>query len=715
MSYKTIIDKYYKIINETDNIKNIIYRNLKNKELYIKGNKIDSPIDIIGHPYTQNSINVLNSINIKKNSDILIISSNIYYVEACLINKNKVTLFLINIDDIGTILLLKEKYKDLINIYYINYRYDINSYNTITELIANKKFNTIIVDIGINTYNINIDASSIIGTLLCNNNLINDGYYINLTKLPDSDLSLSFLNINNNLFINHKYNDNPDATTLNIYNNIKNKLDDNIKKSLLYYLENDNIKKSEKFVELSKEDYNNIGNRWEEIFLINKTNLDKLKKDQKKEKKSRMINYKPELAYQRQSFKRTSINKIPETINDLIMNSIFNEESFDYNPKCHWGQKKLLLSEIQFFTKVCESLNTTSLKDYAVVYIGSADGYHLPILYNLFPELIWLLYDPRPYADVVMKHPLKDKSVFIFNQFYVDDTIEHSKKYSQGRKILFISDIRVDNAEVKIIKDMRDQAYWGMELDSPFMYLKFRLPYEEMEEIPVKAKQLELNDKRITNPDLNTDKKNHLIYLKGDIYLQIYPPQYSAELRLYVEKNKETNKYDLAEYNYMDVETKIAYFNNFIRSHFNYNGDDIPLELINMIPSYDNSIECLMEFEIMRKYYKHFYNMTDNIELIRKIYDMNFFLERLTHRKFITCAFDTNMKLLKRDKQNDINKSVKLSVWKDIHKLNIELSAKNQYSIIEKQGYKVFGQDRQARALTYLKNYIKDNKYVVIN
>jgi hypothetical protein len=103
-----------------------------------------------------------------------------------------------------------------------------------------------------------------------------------------------------------------------------------------------------------------------------------------------------------------------------------------------------------------------------------------------------------------MKHPTKDKSVFVYNMFFTDDTLDHVRKNCQGRKILFISDIRVDNKEEDIIKDMRNQAFWGTELNSPFMLHKFRLPYEELETIPKSNLQFKLNDKLFTNPNFKT-------------------------------------------------------------------------------------------------------------------------------------------------------------------------------------------------------------------
>ena len=171
-------------------------------------------------------------------------------------------------------------------------------------------------------------------------------------------------------------------------------------------------------------------------------------------------------------------NIIPVKINDLDNNYKFNGDVKDMAPSCHWGQKKLLFSEIQFLTNVCKKLNTKSLKDYAVVYVGAAHGFHFPILYNLFPELIWILYDPGKFSKESYMHPEKQK-VKIFNQFFTDETIKHAQQNAENRKILFISDIRVTPKDEQVSLDMINQARWGILMGADFMLLKFRLPYNE--------------------------------------------------------------------------------------------------------------------------------------------------------------------------------------------------------------------------------------------
>ena len=56
---------------------------------------------------------------------------------------------------------------------------------------------------------------------------------------------------------------------------------------------------------------------------------------------------------------------------------------------CHMGQRKLLLSELQFYSDYCTQ------KKEIIVYAGSAPCQHLTMLIELFPNLIFILVDPN--------------------------------------------------------------------------------------------------------------------------------------------------------------------------------------------------------------------------------------------------------------------------------------------------------------------------------
>lgn len=236
--------------------------------------------------------------------------------------------------------------------------------------------------------------------------------------------------------------------------------------------------------------------------------------------------------------------------------------------------------------------------------------------------------------------------------------------------------------------------------------VKFRLPYNEPETFkPKTIVDLKLNKTFINNHDLIA---KDTIYLKGDVFLQLYHPQYSTELRLFVEKNT-NNKYDLQNYDYVDIENKLFKYNTEIRLISNIDN----YEFLNIIPGYDDSLECVMEYEIIKQYYEYFHNIKDKNIIIQKLYDLNHFLEKLTHKLFITCNLNTITKSINNNKHNIIKKDrlLKLNIWKKIIQLNISISAKYQKDYITKHGLEIIGKDRFQKSLKFIENFITKQTY----
>ena len=66
-------------------------------------------------------------------------------------------------------------------------------------------------------------------------------------------------------------------------------------------------------------------------------------------------------------------------------------KNFKYlNINCHLGQRKLLLTELEFYNK-CYNRNLKTL----VIYAGSASCEHLPAIINYFPKIKFILIDPN--------------------------------------------------------------------------------------------------------------------------------------------------------------------------------------------------------------------------------------------------------------------------------------------------------------------------------
>ena len=161
----------------------------------------------------------------------------------------------------------------------------------------------------------------------------------------------------------------------------------------------------------------------------------------------------------------------------------------------------------------------------------------------------------------------------------------------------------------------------------------------------------------------------------------------------------------MEEYNYLEIEKKLFKYNYHFRLDFICHNTEeicknIPLKYINLIPGYDTSIECLMEYIIIKEYYEYFYNIIDDIKLIHKMYDMNFLLEKLTGRNFLNCSYDTILKYYLRS-----DKNIKLKYWKDIIKIKINLSIKSQLELIKIYGKSILGDKRYNESLKYLNKF----------
>jgi hypothetical protein len=645
---------------------------------------------------------------------ILIVSSNINFADACLgVLKNvKIVLFVYNNNEIGSFLKLKEKYKDSIDVYYIGIDLNYNTYNTIKNILSKtdiKLFNTIIVDDDRHD-NFNYQDNCVITSILLSKYFLEkNGCFILYAKLPHkNNLHTYSFNLLYEQFMFHNLNEFSIyrywiMTNIFVFSNLINKISKSDEELIINVLQNNhdntntnnNYKYNEMFLQ-------NILLRWKTLNYNYNEMLLNIKQT---------INSKVKRLSYHKNINIDYYNKIvPETTNDLTNHSQYIGDARDFQSRCHWGQKKLLLSEIQFLTKVCQKLNTKSLKDYAVVYAGAAHGFHFPILYNLFPELIWILYDPARFSKEAHMHPQKEK-VKIFNQFFTDETIAHAKQNAENRKILFISDIRLTPDEEAVMKDMISQAKWGTDLGADYMLLKYKLPYDDENTKLYKTNtinDLQINSKYIKNPDLKADDKTFL-YLKGDVYIQLFAHIHSVELRLMVEKVN--GKYELDTINYGEIEKRMFYFNTNLRTSWSTEDYDF----LDYIPGYDSSIECVMEYNIIKNYYEYLHNIKDNNIIIQKMYDMAFFHEKLAHTTFINCNYDTMVRTIKKfEKENDDNKLKRLKLWKEISKLNIELSAKTQKEIIMKSGKEVLGQDRVNRAIKYLEKYITNRTFIKI-
>ncbi len=326
---------------------------------------------------------------------------------------------------------------------------------------------------------------------------------------------------------------------------------------------------------------------------------------------------------------------------------------YQYNTSCypvynlHWGQVKLLYSEMECLVKISKKM---PLKDLLVVYVGAAPGDHTPLLLKLFPEINMLLYGPNQFNKDLIKHNrviIKTGEAGWFN----DDKVDEVKKIAGGRKILYISDIRREVDEKEILVDNVNQQNWGILMDADFMLLKLRMPYLNKEEYSLLNYNRDKIDKLVTVDESNKHNDS-MLYLDGTIYTQLYPKVKSTETRLYVEKQ---GKYKLKHYSIYHYDRVLSYYNFYIRPKlFKYQQST---ELKHHILGADDSYDTVGEYYLFYKYLKNYKKETDlHNKTIHMINNMMTMFNRESKKSLITLhirqyqyEFDSILKLLKKD------------------------------------------------------------------
>uniref|UniRef100_A0A6B2L6V4 Cap-specific mRNA (nucleoside-2'-O-)-methyltransferase n=1 Tax=Arcella intermedia TaxID=1963864 RepID=A0A6B2L6V4_9EUKA len=138
----------------------------------------------------------------------------------------------------------------------------------------------------------------------------------------------------------------------------------------------------------------------------------------------------------------------------------------------HWGQRKLLFSEIEFL-----SLHAMD-EDVVVIYAGAAPGTHTNYLSDMFPRAYFYLVDPAPFQARASER------IEIVQDYFSDEMAEGLVRRFGDRVRLFVSDIRSldremddERKEGRVAIDMEWQMKWHEILKPKVSMLKFRLPY----------------------------------------------------------------------------------------------------------------------------------------------------------------------------------------------------------------------------------------------
>ena len=242
----------------------------------------------------------------------------------------------------------------------------------------------------------------------------------------------------------------------------------------------------------------------------------------------------------------------------------------------HWGQRKLLLSEIEFLTLIGQD----DLVNATVVYAGAAPSSHTPFLSKLFPTVNFILVDPARFTRELSRRRMEDRRlklettqyprIKVIQDLFTDALARELKERLAGRNIFFISDIRRDAYNENMIKDdMTYQSDWHKILGSKRSMLKFRLPWTQ---------------------------QGSTSYLAGDIHLPVWGPQTTTESRLITQKDRPLAERD---YNHDTYNNQMFYFRCYTRPAV-YNHD------IQGVPGLDHCYDCRAEVHILQEYITSF-------------------------------------------------------------------------------------------------------------
>jgi hypothetical protein len=241
----------------------------------------------------------------------------------------------------------------------------------------------------------------------------------------------------------------------------------------------------------------------------------------------------------------------------------------------HWGQLKLLISELQLIIENFEYIKSNNITK--IIYVGSANGIHIPWLSQLCEQyldikFVFILIDGAPFEKNVWeyKKETNDERIFIYNtimsskltekkpigsdlltfrdneKVYPEFIKEKHLKKDNGdyEKHIFISDLRVSPIEYQIEKDSQLQTDLVTDFEPYLALLKFRIPF------------------------LNTSsEKNGIHTYNGDMLWPVFGNKKTTETRLVVYgKNHPKRSFNIKFWDLDTHEKKCFYFNSITRN-----------------------------------------------------------------------------------------------------------------------------------------------------
>ena len=241
-----------------------------------------------------------------------------------------------------------------------------------------------------------------------------------------------------------------------------------------------------------------------------------------------------------------------------------------------WGQRKLCLTLVQFLTLFWDPKKVPKPD---VVYAGAAPGNNIAIVSQLFPEVEFHLYDPRPFKIK------PTEKIHIYQQYFTDKT---AREWANRSDVYFVSDIRtadytkeknLDKNEEEILDDMMAQMRWYIIIGPVHGHFKLRPPYT------------------------GGNRPSEIEYLAGYIFKQPWAPQTSTEARLVPYKSADGS--DMIMWSCQKYQDQMFHHNVVVREKHRYinpiTNDKDNIDYPELLNDWDSTAETQIWIDYLNK------------------------------------------------------------------------------------------------------------------
>ncbi len=328
-------------------------------------------------------------------------------------------------------------------------------------------------------------------------------------------------------------------------------------------------------------------------------------------------------------------------LNDINHTLKYENIKDNKNMGLHIGQRKLLLTEVQFLTKY----NTAKY----CIYAGSAPSNKTHLLSNMFPNIKFILVDPNIFEILLTRNnkthrnEKHDDIIHLYSGYPTQSNVyKFNKKISNINKkerkdmlkfietskhkiyiwedymndslsdflkdlgnLLFISDIRTSLDGTQKPKDFdivwnRSMVHnWISVLQPEMSMVKFRIPYYNEKRTFANYKTIYADDFELSKKykvDFEKNYFNNIFRMsKAELYIQPWKGHTSAEMRGYIAKK---DIFNIITYDTHNIENRIFYYNSVVRVMYHINKN------ANQKLHFCNCNDCAIENKIWVDYIK---------------------------------------------------------------------------------------------------------------